>query len=203
MREETDTGGDRAVSAAPVLPASTWDELVQAWRELDVPEGWRAEIIEERIVMTPPPGHGHNMIADQVHRALVHVVPKNRAIFQTAGVAIPLRSSLFIPDLVVVPRDVVPGDDDPAPIAAGDALLAVEITSKSNADTDRKTKLWSYAHASVPLYLLIDRFAEGAPAIELNSTPENGVYQESHRVPFGKPITLPEPFDFTLDTAEF
>jgi Uma2 family endonuclease len=191
------------MSTAPVLPRSTWEQLVDAWRDLDVPEGWRAEIIEERIVMTPPPGYPHNLIASRVHKALVRVIPDDWAIFQTAGVSIPLRSNLFIPDLVVIPEDRVPGGEDPGPVLAAEALLAVEITSRSNADTDRKTKLWGYAHAGVPLYLLIDRFAEGAPSVELYSKPNNGVYQESHRVPFGKPITLPEPFDLTLETGEF
>ncbi len=189
--------------AAPMLTRSTWEELVYQWRELDVPEGWRAEIIEERIVMTPPPGHGHNQIADLVHRDLVPAIPRSWAIFQTAGVSVPLRNSLFIPDLVVVPRGQVPGDDDPAPIPAEKALLTVEITSRSNADTDRKTKLWAYAHAEVPLYLLIDRFAEAGPMVELFSSPDGGAYQESHRVPFGKEIALPEPVEMTLDTAEF
>lgn len=189
--------------AAPMLTRSTWDELLYQWQELDVPEGWRAEIVEERIVMSPPPGHGHNQIADLVHRDLVPVIPRSWAIFQTAGVSVPLRNSLFIPDLVVVPRAQVPADDDPAPLTAEKALLVVEITSRSNAETDRKTKLWTYAHAAIPLYLLIDRFAEGGPTVELFSDPESGVYQESHRVPFGKEITLPEPVEMTLDTGEF
>ena len=189
--------------AAPLRTRSAWEELLYQWRELDVPEGWRAEIIEERIVMTPPLGNAHNHIADMVHRDLVPVIPRSWAIYQTAGVSVPLRNSLFIPDLVVVPREHVPADEDPAPIPAEKALLAVEITSRSNAVADRKTKLWAYAHAEVPLYLLIDRFAAGGPMVELFASPEDGVYQESHRVPFGKEIALPEPVELTLDTAEF
>lgn len=191
------------MSTAPVLPRSTWDQLVEAWRELDVPEGWRAEIIEERIVMTPPPGRPHNRIASRLTKALARIIPDDWDIYQTEGVSVPLRSSLFIPDLMVIPQDRMPADDDPEPTPAERALLVVEITSKGNADTDRKTKLWSYAHAGVPLYLLIDRFADGGPAVELYIDPDGGAYQESHRVPFGKPIPLPEPFGFELTTAEF
>lgn len=189
--------------AAPMLTHSTWDELLYQWQELDVPEGWRAEIVEERIVMTPPPDNAHNLIADRVHKSLVRSMPDDWAVFQTAGASVPLRKNLFIPDLMVVPRQQVPADDAPTPIPAEKALLAVEITSKGNADTDRKTKLWAYAHAEVPLYLLIDRFAETGPTVELFSSPDGGAYQESHRVPFGKEITLPEPVEMTLDTGEF
>jgi Uma2 family endonuclease len=191
------------MSTAPVLPQSTWEQLVDAWRDLDVPEGWRAEIIEERIVMTPPPGYQHNLIASRVHRALVGVVPDNWAIFQTAGVSIPLRSGLFIPDIVVIPEERLPENDTAGPVLADHALLTVEITSKSSVETDRKSKLWGYAHAEVPLYLLIDRFAENGPSVELFSKPGGGVYQESHRVPFGQKITLPDPFDLVLTTDEF
>ena len=45
------------MSAAPVLSLTTWEELVEVWENLDLPNAaWRAELIEGRIVMTPPPG---------------------------------------------------------------------------------------------------------------------------------------------------
>lgn len=97
----------------------------------------------------------------------------------------------------------MPSGDEQNPFPAGNALLGVEITSKGNADTDRKAKLWSCAHAGVPLYLLLDRFAGGGPAVELHSVPDNGVFMASPRVGFGKPIHLPAPFDLELDTAAF
>ena len=45
-----------------------------------------------------------------------------------------------------------------------------------NADTDRKTKLWACAHAEVPLHVLIDRFAETGPTVELFSSPDGGAH---------------------------
>lgn len=191
------------MSTAPVLPRSTWEQMVDAWRELDVPEGWRAEIMEEQIVMTPPPGTAHNLIADLLNKALVRAIPDDWGLYQTLGVSVSLRNALFIPDFVVIPRELLSRGDDSMPIPAESALLVVEITFKGNADRDRKNKLWGYAHAEVPLYLLIDRFAEGGPSVELFSGPANGVYQESHRVPFGEKITLPAPFEMVLNTGEF
>lgn len=91
----------------------------------------------------------------------------------------------------------------PTTIPAEHVLLTVEITSRSNADTDRKTKLWGYAHAGVPLYLLIDRSAEGEPTVVLRSEPAEGRYRHQISAPFGEKIALPEPFDLTLDSAEF
>ena len=79
----------------------------------------------------------------------------------------------------------------------------MEITSRGNAETDRKTKRWSYAHAGVPQYLLIDRFDEDGPAVTLFSNPVDGHYQHVTRIPFGEKISLPAPFDLDLDTDGF
>lgn len=37
---------------------SHWEVALRAWEELDLPEGWRAEIIEGDIkIMAPPPSN--------------------------------------------------------------------------------------------------------------------------------------------------
>jgi Uma2 family endonuclease len=180
-----------------------WNALLAAWQEMAVPEGWRAEIVGEGITVTPPPGYGHNAIADVVHRVLADVVPRDWGLYQTLGLVIPLRARLFVPDLVVVPRAEVRGVPDGGLLSADRALLVVEITSKGNAEDDRKNKRWGCAHAGVPLYLLIDRFEEGGPSVTLFADPVNGHYQHLTRIPFGEKITVPEPFSFDLDTGEF
>ncbi|SFE14981.1 Endonuclease, Uma2 family (restriction endonuclease fold) [Actinopolyspora alba] len=203
MRHESDAAGERAVHAAPAYSPPTSTGLFEVWRELDVPEGWRAEIIEERIVLTPPPGHEHNLVADQPHRLFVRNVPDHWAIFQTAGVSVAPRVGLFVSDLSVIPRDRVPSDAEAAPVPAALALLAVEITSPSNPETDRTTKLRAYAGAEVPLYLLVDRYDSGEPTVSLYSDPASGHYRHPVQVPFGDGIELPEPFGFHLDTSRF
>jgi Uma2 family endonuclease len=60
-----------------------------------------------------------------------------------------------------------------------------------------------YAHAPVPLYLLIDRYDEDGPAVTLSSDPLDGHYQRTMRVPFGESVELPEPIGLTLDTSDF
>ncbi|WP_223839622.1 Uma2 family endonuclease [Saccharopolyspora pogona] len=202
MRDDIDTGGDRTVTAAPAFETATWEELVEIWQNLDLPNAaWRAEIIEGRVVMTRPPENAHNLIADLVHGELRDSIPKEWAIFQTSGIKIPERKSLCTPDLVVIPRsDVLAGKSS---ILADKALLVVEITSRGNADDDRTRKLWGYGHAGIPLYLLIDRFASDGPTVTLFSQPTGGRYLHQHRVVFGEPVELPEPFGITLDTSQF
>jgi Uma2 family endonuclease len=192
-----------SAEASTAMPYGGWATLLAAWQGMDVPEGWRAEIVGEGITVTPPPGNGHNSIADLVHRALARLIPDDWGLYQTLGMSIPLRLKLFIPDLAVVPRSDVNSRPDNEPVPADLALLIVENTSRGSAETDRKTKRWGYAHAGVPQYLLIDRFDEDGPAVSLFSDPVDGHYQHITRIPFGEKISLPEPFGLDLDTSAF
>ncbi|MGW1656637.1 Uma2 family endonuclease [Streptomyces atratus] len=183
-----------------------WDYLLQTWRELDVPEGWRAEIDEGQIVLVPPPHAHHNGIAELVQFHLYQAVPEGLGIYQTLGVHVAPLDKLYVPDLVVMPRRLVAAADPESsdPMDASDALLIVEITSKGNAREDRTKKYRAYARAGVPMYLLIDRFdTRGAMATLFTEPNEDGTYKRSDPVPFGKPLTLPEPFGTTLLTDEF
>lgn len=189
------------MSTATVEYGWDWDALYAAWCELDVPDGWRAEITEEGITVTPPPMVPHVYVASIIHRALVAVLPEDVHVFQAPGVAFSHLNRLYEPDLIVVPHVAVAGAEHS--ITAERALLVVEITSKSNARQDRTAKKWAYAHGPVPLYLLVDRWAADGPATTLFSDPVDGEYQTEVRAVFGETIALPAPFDFELDTAEF
>ncbi|MFE3146350.1 Uma2 family endonuclease [Streptomyces sp. NPDC059218] len=183
-----------------------WDYLLQTWRELDVPEGWRAEIDEGQIVLVPPPHAHHNGIAAKVQRRLYRNLPDELEIYQTLGVHVAPLDRLYVPDLVIMPSELIDAADPEVsdPMDAADALLIVEVTSKGNARDDRTKKYRAYARAGVPMYLLIDRFdTRGAMATLFTEPNEDGTYKHSDPVPFGKPLTLPEPFGTTLLTDEF
>ncbi|WP_079405898.1 Uma2 family endonuclease [Streptomyces sp. 3211] len=179
----------------------SWEGLVRLWEETDWPEGCKVEIVEGIVTVAPPPVNHHNYIAHQVHRALLAVVPDDSGIYQTLNVAVPSRSGLFIPDLVVVHDQVVLEDANYIPAAA--AELVVEITSKSNAVNDRVAKLHGYATAGIPLYLLIDPHSSGEPAIHLYGEPGNGTYRLLWSGKFGEAVKLPEPFNLAIDTSTF
>ncbi|MFC9621026.1 Uma2 family endonuclease [Streptomyces sp. NPDC056930] len=183
-----------------------WDYLLQTWRELDVPEGWRAEIDEGQIVLVPPPHAHHNGIAAKVQRRLYRHLPEELEIYQTLGIHVAPLDKLYVPDLVVMPSELIDAADPETsdPMDASEALLIVEITSKGNAREDRTKKYRAYARAGVPMYLLIDRFdTRGAMATLFTEPNEDGTYKRSDPVPFGKPLTLPEPFGTTLLTDGF
>ncbi|MBL3667917.1 Uma2 family endonuclease [Streptomyces sp. M2CJ-2] len=179
-----------------------WDGLVRIWQETDAPEGCKVEVIEGIVTVAPPPSNAHNDIADLVQRSLYEVITKDWGIYQTLGTAVPSRDGLYIPDLAVAPKKVLRAEKGNY-IAAAAAELIVEITSKSNATNDRIKKAAGYAQAGVPLYLLIDGWAPGGPTITLYGEPQGSVYRVLRAGKFGDRIELPEPFNLTLDTAEF
>lgn len=176
-----------------------WGELLRLWQELDVPEGWCAELSYEGITMTPPPAYAHVKTANLVHKAFARALSDEYDIHQTLGVGVEQAGSIFVPDLCVTRR----GEVSENPTAAECLLLAVEITSPGNAKQDRNRKRWGYAHGGVPLYLLVDRFDEDGPAVTLFSEPSEGHYRRAVRLPFGEPVALPGPFAFELDTTGY
>ncbi|MYW10115.1 Uma2 family endonuclease [Streptomyces sp. SID2563] len=183
-----------------------WDYLLRTWQELDVPEGWRAEIDEGQIVLVPPPHAHHNGIAERVQRRLYANLPDELGVYQTLGVHVAPLDKLYVPDLVVMPSELIDAADPDvsAPMDASEALLVVEITSKGNAREDRTKKYRAYARAGVPMYLLVDRFdTRGAMATLFTEPSVHGTYKHSDAVPFGKPLALPAPFDVTLPTDGF
>ncbi|GAA2818115.1 Uma2 family endonuclease [Saccharopolyspora taberi] len=180
---------------------ANWDYLVGAWRGLNIPEGWRLELIEERLVPASPPEYRHRLIADVLYRHLVERGPGGALVHRMASVVIPSRRSLFIPDLVVAGG--AQHSPDPVSVPAETAWLVAEIAAGEQSAKDREIKLWSYAHARVPVYLLIDPRAPEGPVLELHSDPANAAYRDSRKVPFGGVVELPEPIGFILDTAEF
>lgn len=190
--------------AAPAVGLSRWDYLLSTWRELDVPEGWRAEILDEDgIRLVAPPPMSHNVIASQVSRSLFAAIPEDWGAYQILGIRLPTVERLYMPDLVVMPEGVLLDDPSRTSCTADEAELVVEIVSRSSRDTDRKKKLWGYAHAPVPLYLLIDAWDEAGPSVTLYEQPGNGRYNHAMTVDFGAKIRLPEPFDVELDTSRF
>ena len=187
---------------------SRWEVVLRAWEELDLPEGWRAEIIEGAISIMTPPKDEHAHIVALLNKWIVLETLREGGslaqamVYQNVDLCVPLRSGLYIPDLVVFPGSIMVRSPEHA---AEEAIFVVEVTSKSTARQDRGPKLWGYAHAGIPLYLLVDRWDPdgGGGEVTLFSDPEDGHYTSMTKVPFGKEIHLPEPFDLTLDTGDF
>lgn len=182
-------------------PNQGWDDLVRIWEETDAPEGRKVEIIEGIVTVSPTPSRDHNATVSMLQRRLYAVIPEDWEIVQTLGAAVPGRQGLYVPDLLVAATEDVVGPGHQ--ILASRAKLVVEITSRGNANHDRISKVYGYAQAGVPLYLLLDPWHSGRPTATLYGEPEGSTYRVLETVEYGDKLTLPTPFEVVIDTGVF
>ncbi len=82
-------------------------------------------------------------------------------------------------------------------------FMVLEVTS-DHPDRHRRAKRFGYARSRIPSYLLVGRRERTVTLFgEPDGTTDPVDYCQDIGVPFGKPLGLPEPFSFALDTADF
>jgi len=190
-----DENGHDMATPATAMPDSAPVDILAAFEELGVPSGYRAELIEGEIVVSPPPDGHHEQVLSRVTKQLHRRSATDVDVAGTKGTITP--TGRFIPDLATA-RAGLFADAEPWMPADG-LLLVVEVTS-DHPNRDREQKRRGYAAAGIPLYLLVDRSRD---EVVLYSAPADGDYHTRQQQPIGKGIELPAPFSFTLDTAEF
>ncbi|MGX4692504.1 Uma2 family endonuclease [Streptomyces sp. JNUCC 63] len=189
-----------AVAHEPITPA---EGLLEIFLSLDTPEGFRAELIEGEIVVTPPPDGDHE---DCISLIMKQVIRRSRTDMDFSGnKGLRLRSGGGCPKDYVIPDGTFAptklrlyrGADSWMPCDG--VAMVLEVTS-TKPKADREAKRRCYARAGIPLHLLVDREAS---SVTLFSEPENDDYPELCTRPFGKLLKIPEPFAFDLETADF
>ncbi|MEV6795561.1 Uma2 family endonuclease [Streptomyces sp. NPDC051320] len=187
----------------PHEPLTQAEVLLDGFLALETPEGFRAELIEGEIVVTPPPDGDHE---DYIGLVLEQVIRRSRTPMQFAGnKGLKLSSgggcpkNHTIPDGTFAPTQLrLYRGAEPWMPCEGVALVVEVTVSKPQADREGKRRC--YARGGIPLYLLVDREAS---SVTLFSDPENDDYRQHCTIPLGKTVTLPEPFAFDLETADF
>lgn len=163
------------------------------------PEGWRVELIEGEICVTPPANGEHEEFVSELS-GQVRDHDKALGRYTGIGLSVPGASGTgnVIPDMVVAPKGSFHDEQewhDPSAV-----LLVAEVTSTSTGDRDRETKILGYARAGIPVYLLIDR--EEAE-VTVFSEPSADRYAKAVKCKLGMVVPLPSPLGFDVDTAEF
>lgn len=184
-------------------PLTQEEVLLEGFLALDTPEGFRAELIEGEIVVTPPPDGEHEKYISRIVRQVIKRSSTemdfsgNKGLRLRSGEACPKNH--VVPDVTFAPleRDLF-GDADSWMPCDGVAMV-LEVTS-TKPRADREAKRRCYARGGIPLYLLVDR---DVASVTLFSDPEKDDYRELCTRPFGKPLALPAPFAFDLETADF
>ncbi|MFF3069109.1 Uma2 family endonuclease [Kitasatospora sp. NPDC057936] len=170
-------------------------DLLQTFLRLHVPQFFKSELFqpEEEIVLAPSAGGTHEHAVAWFARTVAREAVEELYVSTARGLIIP--AGRFVPAATVAPvghfRDQAPW----APSAGVALVLELPSTCPHRA---REPKRLGYAAADIPCYLLVDRTAG---RVTLFTDPENGDYTAHTQTDFGKPVDLPAPFSFTLDTA--
>ncbi|WP_460745487.1 Uma2 family endonuclease [Nocardiopsis oceani] len=171
---------------------------------LELPDGYRAEIINGSITVSPTPTVRHADIVTETHESLLESGLRDRGLraLQMITVEIAKTGDRYVPDLVVMPTSLARGQgwDGASWIRPAEEVeLVVEVVSPSSAHHDWVDKAKGYAQASVPLYLVVDPKQE---EVALFRQPEGDEYQEVTRARRSGSVRLPKPFDVKLEVAD-
>ncbi|WP_033038632.1 Uma2 family endonuclease [Streptomyces monomycini] len=180
--------------------SAAFQELCRTVLSMDVPDGYRAEVIGGKIVMSPRSRPYYSAIMLSIEEQLRPHAPEGHTVAGFPNlVAFPEQERCYGPDLYGVPRKVFKGKR--RKFVDREALsLAVELTSPSTRNQDWKDTLQVYGTAGVPVYLLVDMLDE---MVTVFWEPGENGYAKRDTVEFGDPLHIPAPFDCQLDTTDF
>ncbi|WP_155059460.1 Uma2 family endonuclease [Streptomyces blattellae] len=193
-------GDSDADSGVPSHEGASVEQVFELFSAA-APRGWRVELIEGEICVTPPANGEHEEIVSKLNRQIFRKDPDDFLFTYTGiGLKVPGASETgnVVPDLVIAPEGSF--DDEQQWHDTLPVLLVAEVTSTSTADRDREKKIRGYARAGIPVYLLIDR--EEAEVV-VYSEPSGDDYTQAPKCKLGLTVPLPAPFGFELDTAKF
>jgi Uma2 family endonuclease len=179
-----------------VMPPATLDEaLWQAWKSLELPEGFHAEIVEGFIEVSPTGRSGHSRAVNRLRRALERYLEGGEHGVQHDWNVIH-GMKVWIPDLFIAHEE----DDeyiteDGLGFMASGVRLIVEVVSPGheNQQRDCLRKRRAYAGAGIPVYVLIDDYENhGTVTILTSPSPEEETYAAESRTPYGTEVEIPE-----------
>ncbi len=190
---------ERAVAEKAIVErtvAVNLDQVLwQAWKSLDVPEGFRAEIIEGTITLSPTGGHRHFSLNRRLDKALDRFLDgTDHGSAQDGNVIAGLK--VLIPDVFVAPDDseTVEHPEGLGVLASGVVLVVETVSPGSEArKRDHVLKHRAYAAAGIPVYVIIDDYDDGG-AVTILTEPDRDrrAYASSTRIPYGKEAVIPE-----------
>lgn len=152
--------------------------------------------------MTPPPDGDHEdcislIVSQVIRRSRTDMdFSGNKGLKLKSGGACPKNHAIPDGTFAATELRIFRGADSWMPCDG--VAMVVEVTPAKPGAGEAKRRC--YARGGIPLYLLVDR---DASSVTLFSDPERDDYRQHCTLPFGKPLALPEPFAFELDTTDF
>jgi Uma2 family endonuclease len=173
--------------------------LEESFLAVETPDGFTAELIEGEVVVNWLSENRHDHV---ISRTIVQFVERSKTEMEFSfriGLALtpcgPHPKNRLVPDITLA-RDFR-GD---SPWLEPDEVTLVGEVTHLRPERDRVVKRRCYAKGGISLYLLIDREQR---RVVLHRDPVGDDYADIRSLAFGRPVPLPEPFAFELDTSDF
>ncbi len=185
------------MSEAQVLPVHP------LWTFADLEElpddGYRYEIIDGSLHVSPPPTPRHQSITHLLGVHLQEALPDHLRVIPAAGLLQEIMegTQYFIPDLLVVHAPAV--TEEAKNLRPADVLLAVEVVSPSSRTHDRVTKRDVYARLGIANYWLVESRQPGS-IIALMLDP-SGVYVSAAEAVGDEELAVDLPFPVRISPA--
>jgi Uma2 family endonuclease len=156
-------------------------------------DGWRHELIDGALVMTPAPGYRHQDVVGHLYLILTAACPPDMKVMLAPFDVALAENTVVEPDLLVARRSHFTGRDLPAA-----PLLAVEVLSPSTRHIDLSLKKSRYETAGCPSYWVVDPVGPTVWIWEL----EDGRYVERVRVTGETEVRTEQPFPVTFRPSD-
>lgn len=148
------------ISPPPMMPAGDWPEQ-GAWTYEDysrLPDtGWRYELIEGELLMSPAPHPKHQIVINRLGTALTNHVNRHQqgqVVYAPIDVFLPAENTSVQPDILFLAQDRLDLISDRG--IEGSPDLIIEILSPSNWIIDRQDKFVLYEKTGVQEYWIVD-----------------------------------------------
>lgn len=179
----------------PHLTPGVLDALTASWTEADLlplPDDDNTyEIIDGRLLVSPPPKAGHQLASADVRDALRDAAPRDWRVLYEIGIAI--GDDRVVPDLVVLPSGVEIADVEYNRVESIRPQLVVEIASRSTRAADKGSKAVVYAQGGIAHYWRVEM--DGTLVVHRL---EDDEYVATHKIAPGHSKRLNEPFSVAV-----
>jgi Uma2 family endonuclease len=176
---------------------STLDEMFERLETMPVPEGYKVEIVEGTVYMSPQRDTHWEIIAD-IYEQLRTKYPRKR-VKSDVRIDYPGHLNGFATDVTVMAEGAAKAEG--GHWSYEDVEFVAEVISKGTAANDYGPKKAAYATAEVPVYVIADPYQGRC---HIYTDPKGSDYEVETRVPFGKDLDLTDTVvGLTLKTDEF
>ncbi|WP_030317880.1 Uma2 family endonuclease [Streptomyces sp. NRRL B-3229] len=176
---------------------STLDEMFERLETMPVPEGYKVEIVEGTVYMSPQRDTHWEIILDIVEQ-LRTKYPRKR-VKSDVRIDYPGHLNGFATDVTVMTEGAVKTES--GHWSYEDVEFVAEVISKGTAANDYGPKKAAYATAEVPVYVIADPYQGRC---HIYTDPKGSDYEVETKVAFGKDVDLTAtPLGLTLKTDEF